>query len=261
MNGGVSLPRKTELDGKRWLNYSISVWDDIRKTADEASLGHPAMFPAQLASRLIEIFSHTGETVLDPFCGTGSTLLAACRLGRRGIGVDISAKFLDLAGRRLTVEGHTTFTLYHGNASDPSLLAGETADLCVTSPPYWDILNRKRTADFKETRHYGNLPGDLGTIEKYSDFLLSLSAVFAGVHSLLKPGGYCCAVVMDVRKKDVFFPLHMDLPRILEPLGFMLDDLIIWDRRHEYNRLRPLGFPYVFRVNRVHEFILIFRKR
>jgi hypothetical protein len=47
----------------------------------------------------------------------------------------------------------------------------------------------------------------------------------------------------------------------LREVGFTLDDIIIWDRRREYNNLRPLGYPTVFRVNKVHEFILIFQKR
>ena len=45
-----------------------------------------------------------------------------------------------------------------------------------------------------------------------------------------------------------------------QEMGFLFDDLIIWDRKHEYNNLRPLGHPSVFRINRVHEYILIFQK-
>ena len=45
-----------------------------------------------------------------------------------------------------------------------------------------------------------------------------------------------------------------------QDIGFLFDDLIIWDRKYEYNNLRPLGNPSVFRINRVHEYILIFQK-
>ena len=76
----------------------------------------------------------------------------------------------------------------------------------------------------------------------------------------LKPGAYCCVVVMDLRKGDRLYPLHVDLGARLGDLGFICDDLIIWDRRGEYNNLRPLGYPSVFRVNRVHEYVLIFQK-
>lgn len=255
------MARKTELSGKTWLSYSISVWDTIRKTAEEAGLSHPALFPTQLASRLIEVFSYPGETVLDPFCGTGSTLLAAHQLGRRGIGIDISDEFLTLAATRLKTAGVDDYQLYQGDARQVAELVDGSIDLCVSSPPYWDILNQKRSADHKEVRHYGNLPEDLGIISVYEDFLQSLAMVFQGVYQLLRPGGYCCLVVMDLRKKDQFYPLHMDLSRYMVNEGYTLDDLIVWDRRHEYNRLRPLGYPYVFRINRVHEYILVFQKR
>lgn len=249
------------MDGKTWLNYSISVWDDVRKSAQEAGLGHPALFPEQLAARLIEVFSFPGESVLDPFCGTGTTLLAAHRLGRRGLGIDISAEYLALTEQRLTAAGFSGYTLLEGSARHTVKLVDGPVDLCLTSPPYWNILNQKRTADHKDVRHYGNKNNDLGVIEDYESFLDALTEVFGDVYSVLRPKGYCCIVVMDLRKKDRFYPLHMDLSQRLTGLGFTLDDMIVWDRRQEYNRLRPLGYPYVFRVNRIHEYILIFQKR
>lgn len=255
------MAKKIDLDGKTWLNYSISVWDDIRKSTEEAGLKHPALFPVQMAGRLIELFSHPGETVLDPFCGTGSTLLAAHSLGRKGMGIDISPDFLVLAETRLSHAGSADHKLFCGDARHVEQLVDEPVDFCLTSPPYWDILNRKRTADHRDPRHYGNLDDDLGTIEEYEHFLNEVALVFRGVYRRLRPQGYCCIVVMDLRKKNQFYPLHMDLSRILVTEGYTLDDLIIWDRRHEYNRLRPLGYPYVFRVNRIHEYILILQKR
>jgi len=255
------LRRKSELDGKTWLNYSISVWDDIRKTGKESAMPHPAVFPCHLAERLVQVFSKPGETVLDPFCGTGSALVAASRLGRRVIGLDISPDYLSLAESRLREEGAEDYQLLLGDARRLGDLLRETVSLCLTSPPYWNILNQKRTADRKETRHYGNLEEDLGLIIDYREFLDALADVFRSVGELLRPRGYCCAIVMDLRKKDRFFPLHMDLAAALTKDGFTLDDVIIWNRKQEYNRLRPLGFPHVFRVNRVHEYILIFQKR
>jgi hypothetical protein len=67
-------------------------------------------------------------------------------------------------------------------------------------------------------------------------------------------------VVMDIRKKSKFYPFHIDISLLMEEIGFDLDDIIIWDRRREYNNVRPLGYPSVFRINKVHEFIMIFKK-
>lgn len=88
----------------------------------------------------------------------------------------------------------------------------------------------------------------------------ALAEIFRSVLVALKPRKYCVVVVMDLRKKDKFYPFHSDLARKMEEIGFLFDDLIIWDRRHEYNNMRPLGYPYVFRINKAHEYILIFQK-
>ena len=130
----------------------------------------------------------------------------------------------------------------------------------VTSPPYWDILLQNRTADYKEIRNYGDSDQDLGRISDYQEFLDALGDVFSNILTVLKPGCYCCVIVMDLRKGSNFFPLHADLAVKMQEMGFLFYDLIIWDRKHEYNNLRPLGHPSVFRINRVHEYILIFQK-
>ena len=97
-------------------------------------------------------------------------------------------------------------------------------------------------------------------IRDYQAFVEQLADIFANILSVLRPLAYCVVVVMDLRKKDRFYPLHSDLASALTEKGFTYDDLIIWDRREEYNNLRPLGYPSVFRINKVHEFVLIFRK-
>jgi hypothetical protein len=68
------------------------------------------------------------------------------------------------------------------------------------------------------------------------------------------------AVVMDIRKKDKFYPLHEDQTRIMREIGFELDEYVIWDRQRDYNNMKTLGYPYVYRFNRVHEFICIYLK-
>ncbi len=257
--------RCNELDGATWLQLSLSVWSDIRKTPEEARLNHPAMFPSMLVDRLIRTFMRQQDrVVLDPFAGSGSTLVAAREAGKDAIGFELSPKYITLAKRRLDEPGLKAgghIDLRQGDASAllDTLEAG-SVDLCITSPPYWDILNQTRSADGKAVRNYGNLPGDLGTIASYDGFLEALGAIFQRVLRVLRPGAYCCVIVMDLRKRDRFFPLHSDLAETLTRHGFEFDDLIIWNRGHEYNNLRPLGYPYRFRINKIHEYILIFRK-
>ena len=259
--------KMNNLSGKEWLQYSFSIWRDIRKNSEEIKLKHPAMFPIQLADKLIRIYTkEEGEVILDPFVGIGSTIVAAQNLNRKGIGVELSKEYVSKIKNRLKQ------TKLLPNEFKPVIIEGdsreklkeiedESVDLCITSPPYWDILNQKRTADLKEIVSYSDSDIDLGNIEDYNQFFEGLKEIFKEVYRTLKQNKRCCVVVMDVRKKDKFFPLHIDLTRIMREIGFELEDFIIWDRQHEYNNMRPLGYPWVFRVNKVHEFICIYWKR
>jgi len=226
---------------------------------------HPAMFPSMLVERVIQCWcGRQDRLVLDPFAGSGSTLVAAQRLGREGVGLDVYQEYVEAARGRLAVNPPVRLVRADAREIGRHVEPG-SVDLCVTSPPYWDILRQRRTADYKTVRQYGGAaqdPGqDLATIGSYEAFLDQLETVFAGVHRVLRPGKYCVVNVMDLRKRDRFYPLHADLARRLETAGFTLDDIVIWDRRQDYNNLRPLGYPAVFRINKIHEFLLIFQKR
>ncbi len=221
----------------------------------------------ELPRRLIEIFTKDKDhLVLDPFAGIGSTVLAAQSLGKSGIGIEISEKYAEIARERLRQTGlftKETENIIH-NCDARSLLEKVepgSIDLVITSPPYWDVLSQKRSADYKAVREYEAGSADLGKIASYYGFLNSLKTVFADVHTAMRPGAYCCVVVMDLRKKERFYPFHSDVANFMQEIGFIFDDLIIWDRRHEYNNMRPLGYPFVFRVNKAHEYILLFVKQ
>lgn len=260
--------RANDLDGAAWTRNSISIWSDIRKTKEEADLGHPAIFPAQLVTRLIESFTRKDERiVLDPFSGSGSTVVAASRMGRVGLGFEINPYYVEVSKRRIgqrnlwQPEADTESTIYQDDARHArQYIAAESVDIVITSPPYWDILSQKRTADGKDIRDYGDTTQDLGKIADYHEFIDQLEEVFHPVYEVMRPEKYCFVVVMDLRKKNQFFSFHTDIAQMMERVGFIYDDLIIWDRRHEYNNLRPLGYPSVFRVNKCHEYILIFQK-
>jgi DNA modification methylase len=266
MESNKKGPKKAnELSGSEWTKFSISVWNDITKSAEEKKLKHPALYPSALVSRLIGCFTNNDDiNILDPFMGTGSTLVAAQLLGKRGIGFEISEEYISKASSRLSqvsfYKKHDPLIHKASSFNMLDFLEPETIDLCVTSPPYWDILLQKRTADNKEIRHYGNSDEDLGRIEDYWEFLNSLMKVFKNVLTLLKPEKYCIVNVMDLRKKEKFYPYHSDLAKKMEEIGFIFDDIIIWDRRQEYNNLRTLGYPSVFRLNKIHEYLLIFKK-
>ncbi|MDD5546526.1 MAG: DNA methyltransferase [Candidatus Omnitrophica bacterium] len=259
--------RLNKLTGKTWLQYSFSIWRDIQKNTEERKLKHPAMFPISMGERLIEIFSNNNnELVLDPFMGSGSTIIAAQIKQMKGIGVELSKEYCEMAKKRLEETYKSMFEeANYKIICDSALNIGKhlkpkSIDITITSPPYWDILNRKRSADKKDIQNYGNSKHDLGNIESYEEFLNLLQNVFKEVYVATKPNRYCIVVVMDIRKKSKLYPFHQDITKKMEEIGFNLNDIIIWDRQKEYNSMRPLGYPYSFIVNKVHEYILIFRK-
>jgi site-specific DNA-methyltransferase (adenine-specific) len=93
----------TEQEYQEWFQQ---VWNGLM---GESTKEHPAPYPAELAYRLVRMFSFTGDTVLDPFMGTGTTLLAAGRCGRNSIGVEIEPAYVKKAKVRLETEFSSLF--------------------------------------------------------------------------------------------------------------------------------------------------------
>lgn len=264
--------RMNNLSGKEWLQNSFSIWRDLRKTKEENALKHPAMFPSALAERLINIYTkNNGEMILDPFVGTGSTVIAAKRLGKRGLGIDLNEEYINIARKRINdvlserndiSNEDCSCQLELGDSYEIlKSISSESIDLCISSPPYWDILNMKRSVDGKKIKGYSESNKDLGNISDYEEFLNELKKIYGEIYRVLKNNKRCCCVVMDIRKKDKFYPLHIDLSRLMAEIGFELEEFVIWDRQHEYNNMKTLGYPWVFRFNKVHEFICVYWKR
>jgi modification methylase len=92
-----ALSMMTKQEMKTWFR---SIWSDVRGASTRD--GHPAPYPIEVAERLIKMFSFAGDTVLDPFAGTGSTSQAAIMSGRNSIANEIEAAYVDIARQRIT---------------------------------------------------------------------------------------------------------------------------------------------------------------
>ncbi len=130
----LSMLQRNEMDA--WMR---PVWSDIRG----ASLrdGHPAPFPPQLAERLIRMFSFAGDTILDPFAGSGSTAVAAIRAGRNSISVEIEEEYLNAATRRAAKEAsnplaqcHSAVVVELAPRTVFDQVASSDRDCCVAEP-------------------------------------------------------------------------------------------------------------------------------
>jgi site-specific DNA-methyltransferase (adenine-specific) len=99
----TSGTRESRIDKKDFMEWTNGLWNfgGEKKTR----IGHPAPFPLELPKRCIQLFSYVEDTVLDPFLGSGSTLVAASLNDRKGIGIDIDEHYCEIALNRLKKEG------------------------------------------------------------------------------------------------------------------------------------------------------------
>jgi site-specific DNA-methyltransferase (adenine-specific) len=96
------LPHESTLTTDEFLEATLDVWDLAPESARR--VGHPAPFPVELPQRLIELYTYRDDLVLDPFLGSGSTVVAAARTGRRAIGYETDAEYVAIAQQRLAEE-------------------------------------------------------------------------------------------------------------------------------------------------------------
>lgn len=245
---------KSKLTKEEWREYTKTVWH-IANTSDP---DHPAVFPIEIPRRLIKLFSFHGETVLDPFGGTGTTALAAEELGRAGTCIEQNAAYAKVIRQRCN--GSTT--VIHGDSRKMETLASNSAGLVVTSPPYWNKAD------------YGKGRQNIGNEPIYPQFFAEIRPVFAECFRVLMPGRKLCLVTANVNQHTehglLTFPLAADFIQQLRDIGFVCVNEIIWSKDGtggkwgSHGKQRPIfgSYPYPpnFLFKNVHEHILIFAK-
>ena len=259
-----AVKEKSKITKEEWREYTKTVWTIANTRRDD----HPAVFPAEIPHRLIKLFSFYGETVLDPFAGSGTTARAAIPLGRRAACVEQNGNYVRTIRKecRQLHNGHDTdfesLQAVHGDSRDMDFVEDNSVGLIVTSPPYWDKA------------HYGKSKNNLGNRANYVEFLTSLRPVFQECLRVLMPGRKICVVTANVNQYTehglLTFPLATDFAVLLRELGFVMVNEIIWSKDRSggkwgsYGAQRPIfgSYPYPpnFLFKNVHEYILIFAK-
>jgi site-specific DNA-methyltransferase (adenine-specific) len=95
----ISGSRKSDITKKEFIEWTNGVWSFMGES--KTRVGHPAPFPVELPRRCIKLFTFVGDTVLDPFLGSGSTLIACVLTNRKGIGIEIDKGYCKVAKERL----------------------------------------------------------------------------------------------------------------------------------------------------------------
>ncbi len=264
-----------DLNATQWIQETVSVFVQKGLGAGHKDARiekqHPAPFSFQDVARLITFFTKQGGIVLDPFCGVGSTLKACALNNRKGIGIELVDKYVQLTKQRLNTEVGNNF-LY---GQDQKIIQGDSLeeikkmeddsfDFIVTSPPYWSILAKKADHKVKSQRiannldtKYSEMKEDLGNIKEYDKFINILSKFFIDCSRILKPKKYMCIIVSDFRNKEKYYMFHADLANRLNGQNFTLKGITILYQRHK--SIFPYGYPYSYVPNIHNQYILIFQ--
>jgi DNA modification methylase len=244
------------MTAKEWLKCQLGVWQfgyEGRDIRDKKT--HPATFPIALARKVIDLLTHRGELVIDPFVGSGTTLIAAQDLERNAVGFDLKKDYIDLSIERL--ENSNLFNqsqqivICEDARNIAQYLPEETVGLIFTSPPYANLLNRKRKNKSRRNRNndqlgqieqYSQDDRDLGTmpLEKYT---LAIGDVFERLLPLLRLKAHCVINVPDMWWENKRITIHISLVEELRRRGYELRNIIIWDRTNIVNQIGIFGWP------------------
>lgn len=268
-NGAYDLSNPlNDLTGKEWIKFTCSwfifnaLHKDLKEERDISpnTEDHPATYSPTMIEEFIKFFTKKGQKVFDPFCGIGSTLVAAKRTGRIGYGAELNKKYFNLAVKR-TPEFKKN--LYNINVEKIKELNLPKMDFCISSPPYWNVLNRS-TGDFHAKRKdkgldlkYSSKDNDLGNIDDYDEFLERLCKIYIDIYDLMKKGGYVVIIVKNVKKGGVLYPLAWDLAKKLSNI-YILKDEKIWIQ--DKIGLAPYGYPSAWTSNILHHYCLVLQK-
>lgn len=256
-----------------WREFPELLADSLWTFNSRSNIGmelvdyHGAFVP-QIPEQLITRFTQPGELVIDPMCGSGTTLAVAKQLGREALGVDISddcvaaVKQTVIKNPRLgkskvkVIQGDICSDAIVGQVKKASEnLRDKTASLLVCHPPYFNIIK------FSE---HGS---DMSNICEMGEFLSALESAFRNAFTFLKQGGIAAIVIGDVYYKSAWFPLAfrvLDLIQSSNP-NFSLRGIVVKNmtnsraKRHTLSLWRYRSFrnqTYLFS----HEYILVFRR-
>lgn len=261
------------LTGKEWVKHTIS-WFIIKpKPRNKKEKNHPGKYPEELCERFIEYFTKKGDWVLDPFLGVGSTLLASKTLGRNGVGVELNPNFVEIAQTSLQARDSEFLveeTIITGDASAiNTLLSHEYAGkfkLCLTSPPYWNMLSKHRGGSNSQHRKrkeeglqlvYSDSEKDIANVEEYDKYLATIISIFQKLKPFLTPDAYIVIIAQNIRDESgELKPIAWDLAYRLKEI-YILKQEQIWCQTDKPAGI--WGYPKTYVSNVHHHYCLIFQ--
>jgi len=267
---GLSVQKESKINNlnlNRWKEYDDIITDslwifDKRDTSGVHKAGYWGNFIPQIPNQLLRRFTKKGEWVLDPFLGSGTTLIECKRLDRNGVGVELNPAVAKSAKSIIEKEKNpnkVTSLIITGDSSKvdfPDELKAykiNSFQFVIMHPPYWDIIK------------FSSKKSDLSNANSIQSFLKMFGDVVENFYPVLDKKRYCAVVIGDNYESGEWIPLGFYVMQEMMKKGFKLKSTIIKNfdqttakrNQKELWRYRALaGGFYVFK----HEYIFLFQK-
>ncbi|ACI17547.1 MAG TPA: methyltransferase domain-containing protein [Clostridiales bacterium] len=195
-------------------------------------------------------YSNENDVVLDQFVGSGTTLVEAKLLGRRGLGVDINPDAVKLALSNVNFEHKCGLADVHiGDARNLDFVKDSSIDLICTHPPYSNII-----------KYSDNIEGDLSHYD-IPEFLKEMYKVASESYRVLKRGRFCAVLMGDTRRKGNIIPLGFRVMEVFCKAGLTLKEIVIKEQHNctstGYWKKQSIKYNFLLIA---HEYLFIFKK-
>ena len=260
------MAKYNDIEIKQWKNYSDietdSLWIIDNRDNSGAHVGdYHGNFVPQIPHQLFLRYTKIGDWILDPFMGSGTSLIEAQRMQRNAVGIDLQQKIIDKAEERISAEsdGKSKIFTFCGDSSEISMqnilnTAGiKKFQFVIFHPPYWDIIK------FSEN------PQDISNCATLEEFNFSFGKVIDNTTKFLEKNRYCACVIGDKYANSQVVPLGFYCMNLFMERNFLLKAVIVKNfgetkgKGNQQNlwRYRALNSDfYIFK----HEYIFVFKK-
>lgn len=259
------MARYNDLNADDWKEYTDVITDSLwliekRDNSGAHSADYHGNFVPQIPRQLFTRYTKKDDWILDPFMGSGTSLIEAQRMGRNAIGIDIQAEVAEDAYNRVITEKRDDckIKIVSGDSrtlNTEKLLATvgiKKVQFVIFHPPYWDIIK------------FSDNPNDLSRADSLEAFLEGLGTVVDNTTKYLEKNRYCACVIGDKYANSRVVPLGFYCMNLFMERGFLLKAILVknfGETKGKANqqgiwRYRALASDfYIFK----HEYIFVFK--
>lgn len=260
------MAKYNDLDPKKWKEYTDintdSLWIIDKRDNSGAHTGdYHGNFVPQIPHQLFSRYTKKGDWILDPFMGSGTSLIEAQRMGRNSIGIELQQTVACEARERIETERRDDCAVKVVSGDSQTIdmdkimndIGIKKLQFVIMHPPYWDIIK------FSESKN------DLSNIESLDEFLGAFGEVIDNSTKYLEKNRYCACVIGDKYSNSQVIPLGFYCMNKFIEKGFLLKAILVKNFGETKGKSNQQGIWryraitndfYIFK----HEYIFVFKK-